>query len=199
MIAWFFQEILQNVLPDGRLSILENKEYVPGADRHGSVGHYSELTKISRRQFLRGGGPSPLRPPWALPEEDFLAACNGCGVCIAVCPQKILEPDSDNFPQVNFFRGECTFCGKCAVHCGEGAVRSEAGHRPWPYRARIEQSCLAVRGIPCHVCGDECPDDAIRFEPRPAGIVRVEVQSSVCNGCGACVRGCPVKAIRVVR
>ena len=43
----------------------------------------------SRRDFLRGriSRPAPvLRPPWALDERDFLAACTRCDACVRACP-----------------------------------------------------------------------------------------------------------------
>ncbi|MCP4041391.1 MAG: ferredoxin-type protein NapG, partial [Gammaproteobacteria bacterium] len=30
-----------------------------------------------------------IRPPGALPEEDFLAACTRCGLCVRDCPYQI--------------------------------------------------------------------------------------------------------------
>ena len=31
-----------------------------------------------------------LRPPGALPEKDFLAACTRCGQCVQACPYDIV-------------------------------------------------------------------------------------------------------------
>jgi coenzyme F420 hydrogenase subunit beta len=38
--------------------------------------------------------------------------CSGCGACIAVCPENVIE--IDEFPILN---GECTNCGYCLAHC----------------------------------------------------------------------------------
>ena len=47
------------------------------------------MEPLNRRNLLRGAasrGAVPLRPPGALGEADFLAACTRCGQCVAACP-----------------------------------------------------------------------------------------------------------------
>ena len=39
--------------------------------------------------------------------------------------------------------------------------------------------------------------EAIRFSPRLGGPPRPEILDDRCTGCGACVRPCPVAALRV--
>ena len=39
-----------------------------------------------------------LRPPGALPEKDFLAACTRCGQCVQACPYDMLYLASLIFP-----------------------------------------------------------------------------------------------------
>lgn len=139
--------------------------------------------------------PKPLRPPWALAEEAFLGACTRCGECVAVCPTRIVVIVR-GYPEVDFKRGECTFCGACAAACKDGALPREAsGSMPWTLKAHIAASCLAHRGVECRVCGDPCPEAAIRFSPRLGGPPVAEVDAGSCTGCGACVAPCPVTAI----
>ena len=154
---------------------------------------------VSRRQFMRGdfkARHAPQRPPWALPEESFLAACSRCGACVPVCPTRIIVVVR-GYPEVDFKRGECTFCGACASACKDGALlRGDAA--PWPIKARIAESCLPRRGVECRICGDHCPVAAIRFSPRLGGPPVAEVIAESCTGCGACLAPCPVGAISVV-
>ena len=76
------------------------------------------MNTISRAQFLRGnwrGHKPEIRPPWALQEDLFVEACDGCGACVDDCPQHILHL-ARGLPQVDFLQGECTFCGDCSRH-----------------------------------------------------------------------------------
>ena len=43
------------------------------------------------RRAVRGSVPSPLRPPGARNEQDFLARCIRCQQCIAACPKDVLQ------------------------------------------------------------------------------------------------------------
>ena len=153
---------------------------------------------VSRRQFLWGdfkARRTPQRPPWARPEEIFLAECSGCGECIAACPTRIIV-QSGRYPEVDFKRGECTFCGACAAACKDGALRRDAcPDGPWAIKAQIAENCLAKKGVECRVCGDPCPVAAIRFSPRLGGPPVAAVDTGSCTGCGACVAPCPVAAI----
>jgi len=140
---------------------------------------------------------TPQRPPWALAEGAFLDACSRCGDCTPVCPTRIIVVVR-GYPEVDFSRGECTFCGACAKACKDGALLragSESLAAPWTIEARIADSCLARRGVECRICGDRCPAAVIRFSPRLGGPPVPEVDASSCTGCGACVAPCPVKAI----
>jgi ferredoxin-type protein NapF len=152
---------------------------------------------ISRRQFLRGdlaGRTAPLRPPWALAEPAFLAACTRCGDCVRACPQGILALVR-GYPEVSFARAECTFCGKCREACAPRALRGAEGAPPWRLLALIGERCMTLRDVVCRSCGDACGEAAIRFFPRLGGAARPEVQADRCSGCGACISACPAGAV----
>jgi ferredoxin-type protein NapF len=151
----------------------------------------------TRRQFLRGRiSPrhTPQRPPWALAEEQFLAACTRCGDCVRACPQGIVVEDG-GYPRIEFGKGECTFCGECVAACKTGALRREAERPPWRLLPVIDDTCLARRGVVCRSCGDACAAGAIRFSPQLGGSALPEVEASRCTGCGGCVAPCPARAI----
>lgn len=150
-----------------------------------------------RRLFLRGGAPPPIRPPWALPEEAFLARCTRCNGCLAGCPHHILVADRLGYPVADFTHGACTFCGECVRQCADQALVVQEGLPPWRHKPRFAKTCLNSRAIPCRTCGEQCGSHAILFPPTPGGRNLPELITERCNGCGACVGACPAQAIRV--
>ena len=53
------------------------------------------------------------------------AACNGCGMYLAVCPHDVFARHDR---AVQLVRPEaCMECGACQVNCPEGAIRVERG------------------------------------------------------------------------
>ncbi|WP_028792277.1 ferredoxin-type protein NapF [Thauera linaloolentis] len=153
----------------------------------------------TRRGFLRGrmrAVAPAMRPPWALVEPVFLAACTRCDACIDACPTTILVRADGGYPAADFSLGECTFCGECAARCEPRAlVRGADGAAPWALKASIGHGCLAESGVECRVCGENCPMGAIRFRPRLGGVALPQLDDSACTGCGACFAPCPTRAI----
>lgn len=153
----------------------------------------------ARRAFLRGHArpqTTPLRPPWALAELQYFDACTRCGDCLAACPEQILVAGDGGFPEIDFSRGGCSFCGKCEATCAAGALFRDAS--PWSIFARVDDACLARRGVHCQSCRDACEPEAVRFEYRHSVPVP-HVDLDACSGCGACVAVCPADAISMIR
>ena len=157
------------------------------------------MVDLSRRAFFRGR-PRPRvekRPPWALPESDFIDRCTRCNECITACPTHILVAGDGGYPTIDFREGECTFCGDCVASCQPQALLSAEEQEAWPYRAVVSADCLPHQGVECSVCGDFCDARAIRFPPRLGGSPLPDVDESRCTGCGACVAPCPTAAIAI--
>ena len=153
---------------------------------------------ISRRQFLRGnidGKGKPVRPPWSLPENEFIRACSRCGACVKHCPEQIIKAGSGAYPEIRFNEGGCTFCGDCVAVCEDQALQRAESSRPWKLIASISDTCISLRGVTCSACKDACDQEAIHIHSRPGGISLPKVDISQCTGCGFCMFPCPVQAI----
>ena len=53
------------------------------------------------------------------------AKCNGCRMCIEVCPQAVFAYEDKRAVIVD--RDACMECGACAMNCPEGAIVVNAG------------------------------------------------------------------------
>lgn len=158
---------------------------------------------LNRRAFLRGRSPIfnklAIRPPWAHSSEEFIERCVRCDDCIQACPENIIVKGDAGFPEINFSKGECTFCGECVTSCKEGAFFSEQRTKSnaWTLQIEISPSCLSINKVTCRSCGDECEAGAIRFQLEVGGIARPIVQADKCTACGACMYICPNQSIDI--
>ena len=146
------------------------------------------VENLSRRQLLRGKfltsmhteteqkqGFEGIRPPWAMENSHFMEQCTRCGDCLSVCETKILVKGDGGFPEVKFDHGECTFCGKCVEVCEQPIFRSRET-QPWTHKIEMSAAC---------------------FRLQMGGVAQPLVNMDTCNGCGACLKNCPVNAIKI--
>ncbi len=162
-----------------------------------------------------------LRPPAALPEDDFLAACIRCGLCVRDCPYdtlKLAELGEDG-PATGtpFFTARevpCEMCEDipCVAACPTGALDkglTDIGDARMGTAVLVdEEHCLNALGLRCDVCYRVCPviDEAITLElqhnPRSGhhAIFMPTVHADACTGCGKCEKSCvlPEAAIKVL-
>ncbi len=166
--------------------------------RAAGAGAQNGAMDPRRRFFFRArpAAAAPQRPPGALPEAAFEQACTRCDACIPACPPQVIRRGSGGFPEMDFSRAGCDFCGACQRACTPGALAGAPGFGAW--KAHISSSCLAQRGVDCRVCGDACDARALRFPPRRGGAPVPVLDLAACTGCGACVSGCPAQAIQLV-
>jgi len=158
---------------------------------------------------------SLIRPPGALPEEQFLKKCVKCGECMKVCPTNAIQPVLSEAgpegiwtPKLDFKIGYCDYyCSLCTQVCPTGAIKEltiESKNElkigsAWVNRNR----CIPWKfGDPCIVCEEHCPvsPKAIKFQKIEVlhleGIVKTPLAPIIdleqCTGCGICENKCPV-------
>lgn len=170
-----------------------------------AMGKSSGPVSLSRRAFFSGRAAAPItlpmRPPWALFEQEFLKSCTTCDDCRTACDEGIIVRGAGGYPEVDFSNGECTFCADCARACKTGALSVQNTHdlKPWALKAQIGANCLSDQGVTCRVCGDRCDARAIRFQLAVGGRATPILDQTSCTGCGACVAPCPTGTIEIIQ
>lgn len=141
-----------------------------------------------------------VRPPGALPELAFLAACTRCGACQPVCPAgaiRLATPQEGlaaGTPWLEPERVPCIACAEmpCAVACPTDAlVVPEDGWRSTRlgWITFHPERCITFEGSECGVCARACPvgETALTLDDLGRPVLRLEG----CVGCGVCARECP--------
>ena len=171
------------------------------------------MVNLARRGFLRArfsstalaAQPAPLRPPWAVAEEEFQERCTRCGDCIRACAASgshLLQPGEGGFPVAVFNPAACTFCSDCLTACtatGSRALQAQepVQERPWRLQLLIGEDCLPKQQVVCRTCAEMCDAGAIRFPPRLGGVSLPVVDTDRCTGCGDCLAPCPTSALQL--
>lgn len=163
----------------------------------GLVGWYP----ITRELFNR------LRPPGALDEHEFLAACIKCGQCVQVCPvQAIRLGDGEEgyglgVPYIDAREQACDFsCDavQCVLACPTGALSHLTDTKEevsiGVARLARPEACLAVKGegFKGLARGYEFTgllryEEIDRWDPQPVASHPYELDL-----CDLCMRECPI-------
>jgi len=152
-----------------------------------------------------------VRPPGALPEEEFLGACIRCGMCVRDCPYDILklgQLGSDDVvagtPYFTARTGPCEMCEDipCIPACPTNALDhglTDINDARMGLAVVVDQeTCIAFLGLRCEICFNVCPirGDAITLDyqhntrsGKHALFIPI-VHSDACTGCGLCERAC---------
>jgi ferredoxin-type protein NapG len=167
--------------------------------------------------------PLILRPPGALPEDEFLASCIKCGMCVEACPYDALTlaAPGDNKPVgTPYYRprtNPCYMCKDipCVAACPSGTLNKELvsdKDENGDLKLNIDlakmglavidrETCIAYAGIQCDACYRACPlidkaltEEYARIERTGKHTMRAPVvHSEACTGCGRCENACITK------
>jgi ferredoxin-type protein NapG len=165
-------------------------------------------------------GTVALRPPGALAEADFLAACVRCGLCVQDCPYHTLTLAEAGAgvpvgtPSYTARKVPCEMCDTipCVKACPTGALApglTDITKAKMGIAVLVDhESCLNWQGLRCDVCYRVCPliDKAITLEElhnqRTGMHARFlpTVHHDLCTGCGKCEASCvlEIAAIKVL-
>jgi len=160
-----------------------------------------------------------LRPPGALPEDDFLERCIRCEECVRICATSggclqmaFLESGLEGImtPLSKYRIGYCEYnCNLCGQICPTKAIQplelAEKQKRKMGTAIFLKDRCIPYRlNENCIVCEEHCPlpEKAIKLERRnykdtETGEVRIVeypyVDPDLCTGCGICENKCPLE------
>lgn len=161
-----------------------------------------------------------IRPPGAIPEDDFNGACIRCGLCVRDCPYDMLYLGEvgQNIPTGTpyFIAREkaCEMCEDipCVAACPTNALNhdlTDINDARMGVAVLVDhETCIAFLGLRCEVCYQVCPikDEAITLDRqhnersgKHAMFIPV-VHSARCTGCGKCEEACILEeaAIKVL-
>jgi ferredoxin-type protein NapG len=150
---------------------------------------------------------APIRPPGALPEEDFLSTCIRCQCCADACPNHCIKaipesagPARAGTPYIQPREQACMLCSRvdteflrCTEACPSGALQlvkktlEDVSTRVRMGVAKVDLNlCYSYNDFTCGTCLKSCPVGALKTGPW----ARPVVDETACVGCGLCERVC---------
>lgn len=187
------------------------------------AGAAVSVAAVSVGAYSKRPHPLVIRPPGALPEDQFLKKCVKCGECMKVCLTNGLQPTFAEAGLEGMWTpilvprlGYCEYnCNLCSQVCPTGAIKKVTVEEKKEIRIGLaffdKNRCIPyAMGRNCIVCEEHCPvpDKAIIFEEEAAideegnafTLKKPVVVEKLCIGCGICETKCPIvdkPAIRV--
>ena len=167
------------------------------------------MSKVDYR--IKERHPNLIRPPAALPEEEFNIACIRCGECKKACITGGIQPTfleggvpSLMTPRLIPSMGYCEEkCNMCSSVCPTGAIQKfKIEEKPHIVigKAKIDRSSCIAWALEeyCLVCDEHCPYQAIYWK-KIDNQRKPFVDLDKCVGCGTCENKCPVQPVAAIR
>lgn len=155
--------------------------------------------EVAARAERRVAPRRVFRPPGAIGEMAFLAACTRCGDCIDVCPVHAIVKASPEAglgvgaPMIEPAVQACVVCDDmpCARACETGALVLPRDGWAGVHMGTLTLDparCIVFNGAACGVCARVCPvgERALGLDGGGRPVLRPEG----CVGCGICVTAC---------
>lgn len=147
-----------------------------------------------------------LRPPGALDEEGFLAACLRCSLCAQACDTNCIqlfghgEGRHAGTPHIVAEDRACDLCLACTKVCPSGALVPVTDRTLVRMGVAVvdERLCVSHNGTgACGACFTVCP---LRGRAITQGLRNAPtVHEDHCVGCGLCEEACIVRERRAIR
>ena len=175
------------------------------------LGKTNVAAKASRVGKVKTSSELLIRPPGALPEDEFVNRCIRCSECMKVCPTGGLQPALTEAGFAGLWTpvlvpkiGECTQnCNLCSQVCSSKAIEPfEIPEKSYIYigRAVIDRSSCIVWNSDkqCLICDEHCSYHAVHWK-KVDGVKRPFVDEHKCVGCGICENACPIQPVAAIR
>jgi len=175
------------------------------------LGGTNVAVKASRVGKVKVSSELLIRPPGAVPEDEFVDRCVRCSECMKVCPTNGLQPALAEAGILGLWTpvlvpkvGECTQnCNLCSQVCSSQAIQPfSIQEKSWLFigQAIIDRSaCIAWNSDKqCLVCDEHCSYHALRWETVD-GVRRPFIDEHRCVGCGICENACPIQPLAAIR
>lgn len=146
-----------------------------------------------------------VTPPGAISRSLFLDRCTGCGMCISVCPSKVLKASTTQYgllralhPVMDYDAAYCLYdCNRCTEVCPAEALSpltvEQKHNAPVGLASPVWPNC-----VHCGLCAAGCPVKAIEMKAQGDGAPVPVVDPNLCIGCGFCQNVCPATPYKAI-